>query len=273
MKPDHLSISQMRMLDRCGQQWSYRYGEGLKLPPGLAMVRGRAVDHSVTTNMEQKIETAADLPVEQVVQDAVDTFEEEAQTGICVADGGYTDLGWGKGRELAKEETIDLAKLHAQKVAPIIQPTAVQKRLERPFAYGVSFVGIVDVIEEGTLRDTKTTARKPTDDSADKSDQLTGYDWLYRKTYDTPPKKLTLDQLVRRASGSMDVYIQESRTRTLEELNAFEARARRALQAIKAEIFLPAAEDAWCCNAKWCGYHEDAGGPCPFSRGRVRPAA
>lgn len=53
----HLSISQINMLGRCGEQYRRRYIEGEKIPPGIAALVGRGVDDSVTINLQNKIDT------------------------------------------------------------------------------------------------------------------------------------------------------------------------------------------------------------------------
>ena len=53
----HLSISQLEMLSKCGEQYRRRYIEEEIIPPAVAMLVGRSVDKSVDENLIHKIQT------------------------------------------------------------------------------------------------------------------------------------------------------------------------------------------------------------------------
>ena len=57
-----ISPSQIDMFSRCGEQYRRRYIEKDRLPPGVAMIRGRGVHEGVAENMRQKRHTYCDLP-------------------------------------------------------------------------------------------------------------------------------------------------------------------------------------------------------------------
>lgn len=269
--PDHLSNSQIQMALKCGQQYAYRYQEGLVLPPGFAMVRGKAVDAGVTQNLRQKIETGTDLPVEQVQQLAREKLEEEFR-GDVVLDPDYE----GQDREKAKGALVDevagLAKLHTERVSPTFQPAAVQLRVEIAPSQSlpIKFVGILDLIDSNRrIRDTKTAKKSASAGASDESDQLTAYDLLYRAHYKSRPTSLGLDQLVRTEAGNYSAKEFTSEPRPVDELRAYVARARAVLRMNETETYTPAPDSAWWCSARWCGYH----GMCPYARGRKRPTS
>ena len=43
----HLSASQLSMMARCPVQWEFRYAKGIKSPPGVALLVGKATHVSV----------------------------------------------------------------------------------------------------------------------------------------------------------------------------------------------------------------------------------
>jgi hypothetical protein len=257
------------MLYRCGEQYRRRYGEGERLPPGIALVRGKSVHSANERNLVQKLETGELLSVAEVRDLAADSFDKEVKGGGFVIDGEYAKMPVRKALDTAKDEAVDLSGLHAEQVAPSIQPTAIEVRIELPpsQALEVPFISILDVIDDGTkIRDTKTTRKSPPSEAAHLSDQLTSQDLAYRARYHREPEELSLDYLVRTPSGKLTPS-RLTTHRSKADLGTFLRRAQAALRMIEAEVFLPAPQDAWVCSERWCGYTST----CPYYRGRSRP--
>src|SRR5688572_33095123 len=84
VKKPHLSFSQLDMLSKCGEQYRRRYVLGERLPPGVAMIVGGAVDKSVNANMTNKKDSGALLPIEQVQDTARDALNSEWERGGVV---------------------------------------------------------------------------------------------------------------------------------------------------------------------------------------------
>ena len=79
MKP-YLSPTQLETLSKCGMQYYWRYIEGLRVPPGIALIKGGAVHTSVERDMRAKAEIGGLLPSEyiaDIARDAVHTRWEE----------------------------------------------------------------------------------------------------------------------------------------------------------------------------------------------------
>ena len=72
----HFSASQLRMIRGCPLQYFYRYVEGRKIPPGVAMLRGSAVHETVETNLRRKIENDELSPIEEIRDLAADSFAQ-----------------------------------------------------------------------------------------------------------------------------------------------------------------------------------------------------
>ena len=64
MTDPHISVSALEMHQRCPKQYEFRYVEGMKIPPGIALIRGKAFHSGVAHNYKQKIESAKDLPLD-----------------------------------------------------------------------------------------------------------------------------------------------------------------------------------------------------------------
>lgn len=269
MQPDHLSWSQINMLHRCGEQYRRRYIEGDRVPPGIALLRGRAIHTAQETNMLAKMNDGELLEPDAVRQLAADAFDAETQ-GPFVVDGLYEEMTIEEALGAGKDESVGLAGLHAEKVAPEIEPTAIEVRIELPPSESlpVMFVSILDLIHDSrVILDTKTTAKSPPKDSAHNSDQLTSQGLAFQARYGKAPESLALDYLVRTPKKGDLKHVRLETTRTQADTVAFVHRAQSALRMVVEEIFIPAATDDWCCSPRWCGFTDS----CPFFRGRTRP--
>jgi hypothetical protein len=264
VKLPHLSHSQLTMLSRCGEQYRRRYIEGEKIPPAIAMLVGRAVDESVTDNLTTKIEHGTLLPLEQVRAKARDTFSNTwAGEGVFLTDEDVA-LGPARVKGEAVDKSVRLAELHARQVAPGISPTAVQRRWEvslEKAGYAATLVGVLD-IQEGSkrIRDTKTSGKSPSEDQADKSDQLTLYALGAKVIDGAIPDELSLDYLVDTKTPKV---VQLVSKRTEADFGPVLRRVERALEVIQAGAFTPAnPETDWWCSKSSCGYWAS----CPFVR-------
>lgn len=244
------SPSQLGTWTKCQLQWFYRYIEDLKRPPPVSAYLGSAVDASVTANMQAKIDTGALLEsmdaAKQVAVDSAKAKWKEEPPRIADDDVIRTD------GECA-DQAAYLSAIHYQRVAPDIEPKAVQLEVNgSPDGYDFDLRGFVDIVEDGRIRDTKTTGRKPADDIANRgsyADQLTIYDLLMGGGH-----QVQLDYLVNTKKPYQHIAVGAPREaadhdRVLDKL----ARMDRA---IAAGIFHPAPADSWQCSRKWCGYFD-----------------
>lgn len=282
MEMRQISVSKITTLEKCGMQAYFRYGEGLKLPPSIAMLRGRALDTPVDLDLRRKMETG-ELAGEDELRDTAATAVTRAfdQEDEVAPDPDYEGLAMREARDTLSNEVQALALHHHQRVAPTIHPVDLQVRweVEPSEALPAKFVGVLDIVDQQpggfgaggpVIRDTKSKRKAPNSDDAEDSLQLSAYDLLHRARYGRPSAAQTLDYLWRTPGGKLG-YKPLTTTRSLDDLSAFVARANRALEAFRAEVFVPAPEDSWVCSKRWCGYHPDNGGPCPFARRRSRP--
>ncbi len=272
MKLDHISPSQLGTFGNCGMQWKYRYMDGLRLAPGFAQIRGKSTHQGVEVNFSQKIESKEDLSVEEVKAITSDAVDQQLE-GPVTKDGDYEEMTLEQAGGIIKDEAVALAGLHTEELAPTIQPRAVEMRIELPETEEIpAIVGIMDLIDdEEQIHDTKTAKKSPPATTADTSDQLSFYDLLYRTAYGPPPKGMQLDYLIRTPGKKLKAIVLPTQVRPDSELVTLLDRVKVMKAAVEKEVFLPAPAGAWLCSKRWCGYHIDNGGPCPFSRGQARP--
>lgn len=261
----HLSISALATLGRCGEQYRRRYIEGDKVPPGIAALVGKGVDASVTTNLGSKIETGGLLPLAQVVDSARDAVMAGWEAGeVLLTEDESANPKAARGQ--AVDKAVRLSELHAGKVAPVLEPTAVQRKwvLEMD-NFPFDLLGFTDV-EEGSrsVRDTKTTGKTPPADAAHTSNQLTLYSLAKRQIDGAAPEKVTLDYLVDIKTPKSVVL--ES-TRTDDDFRVMLRRIEAAANVIEKEAFVPANQDDWICSPVHCGYFAT----CEFARRSARP--
>lgn len=248
-----LHVSGLNMLSKCGIQFEFRYVRGVKRQPGVALAVGIAVDRTVTSDLQNKIETGQLLPAEQLKDIARDEIMTQWQYGVELEE-DYAAMGHQKAQAEAIDTSVALAALHHREAAPKIQPTHVQRPWVLDIAgLPIQLAGTIDV-QEGlsAIRDTKTSKKSPAGDAADISLQLTTY-CLAVKVHDgATPERVVLDYLVHTKTPKL---VQIESKRTDKDYPHLLERVYQAHRMIEAGLFMPAPLDAWWCSAKWCGYH------------------
>lgn len=259
MAKPHLSISQLNMLSRCGEQYNRRYIKGHKLPPGVSLIVGKAVDKAVTRNLANKMDGKGLLPVEQVADIARDEFNSEWDGSDVALQPEEMELGLKIVKGQNADKSIRLARLHATDKAAQIEPTHLQRRVEVELpGYPYDLLGFLDIQEAlRSVRDTKTSGKTPAKDVAEKDDQLTMYAMMVKVTDGAIPEKLCLDYLVDLKTPKSETF---ETTRTDEDFRPILRRVEAAILALEKGVFIPARESDWWCNPKWCGFHST----CPY---------
>jgi len=259
------------MLSKCGVMWEFRYVKGLSRPPGVAMLVGTAVDHAANATLQSKIDTGSLLSVEEVGEIAVEKLAKEWDHGVALSD---EDAFFGpkavKGK--ATDRAAALAQAHTMLLAPRIAPQRLQWEWELEVEGSDTFItGVVDCEEvDGSIRDLKTTGRKPKEAMADDSTQLSLYA-LAKHVIDGQPAPVgvRLDYLVA-SEGHLSPWtvglVTFESSRTEADFDQITRRVERAIHVIRSGAFMPARPDDWWCSSKWCGYWD----VCPFAR---RPVA
>lgn len=254
----YLSPSQLDMAAKCGLQWQYRYVDGLKIPPAVAMVIGTATHKSIEKNLRSKMEAKTLLPEQEVVQIASEALSNTwAGEGPVLSD-DEKEQGEIKVKGAAVDTAVSLARLHHRVMAPGIQPLHVEREVYLELTgFPHDLKGFLDIQEADGIRDTKTASKSPSGDEAASSTQGKFYS-LARTVLDgLPPAKFSLDYLVKTKEPkavTVSAQIDEDDHRRLL------LRVEKVSNMIQKGTFTPAPHDAWYCSARWCGYWSR----CPF---------
>ncbi len=196
-KKPQLHASALEM--KCLEAFRRRYIENEIIPPGVAALVGTATDAGITRNLGNKIKTGQLLPVDECIDTARDALNAAWETGVRLDDDEAK-----RGIKIVKGGAIDkavrLSTLHHKELAPIIQPSHVQRKwaLSSP-GYPCDIVGAIDIQESAeSIRDTKTSENTPRADIAHRSVQLSAYALAVELIDGRPPARVFLDYLIDR---------------------------------------------------------------------------
>ena len=262
-QPDRpqLHVSMLDMLSRCGISFQRRYGarfgcwheEEIK-PPSIALATGISVHKAVGADLKHKMEHAVLLEREQIKDIARDQFMGQSEAGLMLSNDEAVDLRRSIGD--AVDQTIALAVLHHDVLAPHIKPLAVEERFVLNMnGFPCDLAGQKDVREATCIRDTKTARAKPSGDAA-QSMQMACYSLDEKVQRGSLPKLVQLDFLVKTKTPKA-VTIEA--VPTMAWIEPFLRRVERAIKIIESVregkgFFTPANPEDWCCTEKYCGY-------------------
>lgn len=268
MKP-HLSVTQISMIALCAKRYEFRYIEGIKSPPGVALVLGKGGHQAVEADLRAKMATGSLLAAEDVAQRAAEAVRAEWEKEPPDLSEEEREEGAAKVLGRTVDSAVSLAGLHHREAAPEIQPTAVEAgfRLELD-GFPFDIIGFKDVEEANRIRDTKFKGKSPPADAADKSMQLT----LYHLESATRglDVEVQLDCLV---ANQRPKYVPLRSRRTTEDHARLLRRVEIATRQIQSGIFPPTDPTSWACSPRWCGYWDrcDFGGKQKVSAGLIDP--
>jgi len=230
-----------------------RYIEGEKIAPGIAIIVGTGTHRSVEANLTHKIVTGELLPVEAVKDEAHDGVVAAFASQEIILTPEEASLGVEIVRGRAIDKAVRLAQLHHITLAPDINPIAIERNwsLEIP---GMPFdlVGRIDIQEPNAIRDTKTSGKTPSSNSAAISVQLKAYALAMRIIDKLPTMPfVALDYLVDTATPKAITLTHEPDN---DDFQVVLARAEIIARAMEAGVFVPVEPGHWHCNEKWCGY-------------------
>jgi hypothetical protein len=206
------------------------------------------------------------LSREQVVQVARDDMSDRTSGELLLSEEEAVDPKATIGAAI--DQTVALATLHHDNLAPELKPVAV----EEPFVielkgYPFDLTGQIDIREEGVIRDTKTCAGSGVTKDPEHSFQMAIYATAHRILHTRYPDKVVLDHLVKNKTPRLD-----SREGVIDEAQAKPALHRvhhaiRIIESVKEGKgqFTPAdPTHPWACTQRYCGYARS----CPFWSGR-----
>lgn len=264
---DHLSPSQVGMYLRCGHQYEQRYVFGRKLPPGIAMARGRGVHRGAESRHRMRMKRDIELPRDDQVDAAVSAYDDCVKDGILLNE---DERARGQVRVVAdgRDATARLSGLYADEVAPhILRPVAVEERLTITVPrMDLELVGILDLAHELndrlTIEDLKTGKKRWSEEQLADDIQLDWYAMAWRHRTGSLPDVVGVRQCLDQKKPST-AWLGGKRSdadvrRLLKTVNA-------VARGISMGVFTPAQPGAWWCSSKWCGYWK----ACPYRGGRT----
>lgn len=287
-----ISASGLDMAAKCGEQYRFRYIEGLKVPPSGAAVIGRAAHYGQAHNLEFKRQGRAcsTEEVQDVTRARFDNewrgdymHEEEdrytVDTPVLLNDDERQRARYEL-RGIYKDSAGRLATAHAEQLAPQIWPAAVEQGFEveipieywtRLAQYPVTLRGYIDVIqltqdndglEEGpmVIRDTKNKPRSIGGWGKALAKGFAQHEWLQglvyalavKATTGALPRQLCVDSVVDYAKGPQTAT--QTLTVTDADLVPVISRIESVLAMRQSGVFPPASPSWWGCSKKWCGY-------------------
>jgi hypothetical protein len=206
-------------------------------------------------NYLQKIDSHADLPLDDLTDYFNDTFEKEFLREEVRLDEGQTQGG-------LKDQGVDIVRTFLAGIAPHVQPVEVERRFEVNIgkdAEAFRLVGVIDVVDDaGRVRDNKAMApnRVPNPFELARDIQLSTYSLARRLMTKEVEPELDIDAVIKYAHP-------EARTlrtaRSREGLRMHLNTIGNIAKAIRADAF-PRNPTGWWCSAKWCGYWDQCMG-------------
>ena len=240
----HLSVSQINTYLRCPLQYYFSYIREIKNPPKAAMMLGSSVHKALEYNYKQKIKSGKDLKP----ADVMECYDEEFnKRGL--------DVEWKEEKEkkeVFKDQGLRLLEKYQIEVAPTIQPLMVEQKYEIQLeGLGKTFMGFLDLVDtKFVITDHKTTARTPSDISADHNLQLIGYSMLYRAENKEQEAKSRIHYLIKTKEPKIMAIDKKV---TKKEIDRFLRTVSSVAKAISDENFYPNPHN-FMCTETGCGY-------------------
>lgn len=274
----HLSYSQLAMILRCGAQYRFRYGLGLKERPKISLSIGKGGHAALEYNTKTKIRTGEDAPTEAVIQKASDMMD------FYLSELPPSEIEKDVEPGSTKDKFIAATRVFRTRDAPGIKPIGsevefnldvndylpeaaklqdpirvVNGKIDLVFDDMGNFAGDPDGVRVG-IDDFKFVRRKKSQADVDLSPQLSLYAGVIHTLTGKWPNKVGLRMLHpgTKQDGPDALHLlrdpalstPEAMTRRMARL-AFQF--REAERMIRNEIFIPTDDPITC---SWCGYRE-----------------
>ena len=242
-----LSPSQVRCFMDCQARWWFKHRLRYPDPSNGNLALGRAVHAALGQNFAQKVETYEDLPITGVA-----ALFREAWAAECEQTEFRDDE---EPAELAAFGQVLVAK-YLDKVSPLIQPAAVEIRVEGEIG-GVRVQGWIDLLDvNGRIIDIKTAARKPGLVGQEHRFQIATYAQLTAGANG----EARIDTLVKTKTPSL---VTQSFTITAQDILATRALYPLAQRIMRSEMYMPNRLSLMCsrrhcsfwrhCEREWGG--------------------
>jgi len=258
-----LSLSSIRMLRKCPEQWRRRYIEREYEPPTGAMTLGKAVGAAEAQSDHTWIESGEPLDSEQVLDAYADEFEHAAAENVDWQGdqpSAMKDSGAGALRAYHREVRPDMA-------APVEAERESRFDVAHEDGSQVEFVAYLDVeTEDGIVIDRKVSKSKWSQEKADDDGQPPAY-LAARRAEGVPATGFAFHPMVRTKKPYAQVVPTD---RTDDQLDVFLASILGAADEVawrtENDSWSYAPDGAWWCSRKSCGYWSQCPGGGLFRR-------
>ncbi|ANS05717.1 hypothetical protein [uncultured Mediterranean phage] len=257
----HLSGTNFSAIDmwlRCGKQYEFRYVNGQRQKPGIALAEGTGHHHAVELDNKSKKEHGKQLKPAHMVELFQSKFDEEVAGFEKQCEEDKYILDWrGDTRDGILKRGKTLQTEYVRDYSHTIQPDIIEEPFIREVEVdGVEFklFGQTDLTTKTHLLDYKTSKRKKSQGDIDNHLQLSLYSWAKKM------KKVGLVVFVKEKPHIQ--YIESTRTAG-QWMYALKVVAS-AVKSIRQGSF-PLTNPGqfpppWWCSPTFCGYWKDCRG-------------
>jgi len=139
----------------CSVKYLFQEIEKIETPNKSYLAFGSSIHKTLEANFAQKIETKADLPIDEAKELFVSVFEDEFQKVDRI---DLIDEKPG----IIKDQGVKLIEKYQKDIAPRIIPVAVEQRIKVTFkGYDYGLAGTIDLYDaDSIIIDHKTTSKK-----------------------------------------------------------------------------------------------------------------
>jgi hypothetical protein len=239
---------------RCGIRYELEMDERHRYAT-VKMMIGSGVAAAAAADKRAKMATGEGIPLGELVERSVAAYEQELEQ----SDVPESNLEINQGMD----DSADAAREYGLRVSPKITDVLfVEQPIVAALGASLEIAGTPDGITGDGLGDDKV-GKAWTQEMADRSRQISLYDFLHGALLGYRPRRRWIDNVFRTAKGwsSQRIYTD----RTPEELADMIRIVEIARAGIEAGHFLPAAEGAWHCSASWCPHFARG---CPVTQGK-----
>ena len=211
----------------------------------VRMLIGSGVAAAAHADNAQKLEVGEGLPLEDLVERAVDGYEQDREASE-VPDSSVEQIA-------GVDATANAARVYGLHVSPIVHDVvAAEVPIVAQVDDGLELAGTPDVITDEGIGDLKV-GRVWDDEDAHRSRQLGIYGILHLARTGAFPARAWIDNIHRLPKGQWGHRRIWTRRRR-EDYEAVLGIVQRVRRGIEAGVFLPAPEGSYWCSPTWCPF-------------------
>ena len=205
------SITKVHDYLRCSAYYYFRHIAEVPEPGSTALAIGHAVHRGIEVSYTGRMPSGTPADAKAAMLDDLNANMPDAAPDAGLGDEESADAEEADSFESLSDEATALLALYRAKVAANIRVRAAEQRTEVDVA-GVAFTVVADVItEDGFVRDTKVSKRKPSEADIAEDLQATAESLAYRQLYGEPEQGIVFDYLLRHKRGPAHVPMATTR--------------------------------------------------------------